>query len=154
MDNKINKKQNKKQNRIRRWSSGGHTSEQNRQTHRHTDRQAGRDSTLPPMYGVCVPWRKPQTKTRQQQRKKTPVYPSTLILSWTCTTSQTLLDGGQIPHRLPFWQKKHLIFLTLPDDSQTFLTVPHPGHFLQVHPWNVFQGCSLRSLRMSSSCSH
>ena len=38
------------------------------------------------------------------------------------------------------------MFLTLPDDSQSFLTVLHSGYFLQGHPWNIFQGRSLRGL--------
>ena len=128
-------------------------SDRHTNTNIQTDQQEGI-----PLYLLCTVSMSHDKNHKQKQnsnKEKTPVYLSTLVHSWTCTTSQTQLpDRGRIPHRLPFWQKKHLIFLTLPDDSQTFLTVPHPGHFLQGHPWNVFQGCSLRSLRMSSSCSH
>ena len=54
-------------------------------------------------------------------------------------------------HSLPFWQKKHLIFLTLPKDSRAFPTVSDPGQFLQGHPRNVSPGLQLCGLRTSPS---
>jgi hypothetical protein len=47
---------------------------------------------------VC-PITKTTNKNKQQQRQKTPVYPSILIRTWTYTASQIRLpDRGRIPH--------------------------------------------------------